>query len=163
MTIFKTVLEEAENEKYIRVNLESANLYVNRKPIIKDGEMVTKTEEFICLEDLSSIPELQEITDGWEILQVLYDKYKHSVPNGKQRKNYFFALDMDELSDEELISNWDRAYAKALLESYVLCASLQGWLPWKEESHWFWQNPNDKNCIVLKSWIQNPIQEKADD
>ena len=68
-------------------------------------------------------------------------------------KSYFKALPVDKLTDYELAYNSNRDFLQAVLEGYILLATLQGWLTWEYENQWFWQNQDDKYLVILKNWI----------
>ena len=91
----------------------------------------------------------------FEILEALYQEYKHSVPNGvKYKRPYFKALDYEELSTEDLITGANRTKAKEKLELTLLTGILNGSLKWPDESKWFWQSENDKDFVILKKWFK---------
>ena len=86
---------------------------------------------------------------------MLYNDYKHSVPGkNSNRKSYFKALPVEELTDAELACNGDRDFHQASLEGYILLASLAGWIEWFIDDYWFWQDDNDKELVVLREWIK---------
>ena len=85
-----------------------------------------------------------------EIIEQLYANFKRSVPSAKYNgKSYFKALDVEELTDSDIAFNWDRSYAQAALEGYILL----GGLTWENDNHWFWQSQYDKDLIILKEWV----------
>ncbi len=87
-------------------------------------------------------------------IEVLYAFYKHSVPNRmKRQRNFFRALQENELSTEDLITGESRQVAKEKLEMAVLEGSLNGSLKWPDEAKWFWQSEKDPDLIVLKKWV----------
>ena len=88
----------------------------------------------------------------------LYQVYKHSRPSerseNKQRK-YFKALKLNELEEDDMLYGDDRELAQLSLELYLLCWILSGTFVWDEDSmgKWFWQSQNDKDLVILRSWI----------
>lgn len=154
MSIYKQLLEEVKEGKTFRIDLKEKSLWINKKRIIYHRQKQTN-EPFIEETDLKDIPELDGITDSWEVVSKLQHLFSHSVPGRKWRGNlaYFSAYEMDELSEAELAFGIDRTLAQAMLEGYILCASLQGMLTWPDESRWFWQDPSNPECIVLKDWV----------
>ena len=91
--------------------------------------------------------------DPWNWIESLYYEYKHSVPseNGN-KKSYFKALPVDELTDSELAYNKARDFTQAILEGYILLGSLVGWIEWEYGDCWFYQGI-DKDLVILKSYI----------
>ena len=155
MSIYKQLLEAVKEGKTFRINLKEKSLLISKKIVIQNGQIKGKNDEpFIEETDLKAIPELDGITDSWEVVSKLHGLFNHSVPDKKWRGNlaYFSAYEMDELSEAELAFGIDRTLAQAMLEGYILCASLQGMLTWSDESRWFWQDPSNPECIVLKDW-----------
>lgn len=90
------------------------------------------------------------------MLEELYQRYKHSVPNIRNRKRqnsiYFTALDVTELSDADLKANIPRKEAGETLELMVLLAYVRGDIAFDKKS-WFWQSKSDPNFIILRKWV----------
>lgn len=95
-----------------------------------------------------------------EILQeifILYQLYKHSIPSEHEPSHpYFKALKYEDLSyDDEIFADC-RELARFELEYFILENLLNGSFVWKEElGKWFWQCPNDKDLVILRSWVEN--------
>ena len=99
---------------------------------------------------------MEEIaSEPWTCVSMLYELYKYSIPDKKwnDRKSVFKALPIELISEEDMVTNHPRYLACAVLEGYILLASLQGWLKWEREEHWYWVNKYDRECIVLKQWV----------
>lgn len=143
-TIFQKAIDAVSNGEKFKVNLEKRNLQVGSEYLIKDG----KYEGALHNEVGFSISKLEE----------LYELYKHSRPSerseNKQRK-YFKALKLNELEEDDMLYGDDRESAQLMLELYLLCWILSGTFVWDEESmgKWFWQSQNDKDLVILRSWI----------
>ena len=86
-----------------------------------------------------------------EKLEELYDTYKHSIPSEKTmgRTPRFKALPESELSDEDMVYGVSREEAERALEQ-----ALQRFAIPEGAGSWFWQSENDKDLVVLKSWLQ---------
>lgn len=155
MSIYRKLLEKANSGGKFKLDLNNKSLYLGRVQYIEKGS-VLREGDLIDKDDLKDFNiELDLSSDCWSVVSYLFDKFKHSVPNSHWKdKSYFKALDVDDLTDEELAFNCDRKLAQAMIEGYILCASLQGWLKWDNESHWFWQDGNNPECIVLKQWVK---------
>jgi len=154
MSIYKDMIVAVANGKKFKVNLIDKSLCLDRRYIIKNGEKLVD-DSLIEPNDLDFTDyNLKLNTESWEVVKYLYNCYKYSVPqeNGN-KKSYFKALSVDELTDYDLAYNSNRDYCQACLESYILLASLQGWLTWEYEDKWFWQSSDDKDLVVLKQWI----------
>lgn len=90
----------------------------------------------------------------FEQLETLYQNYKHSVPdNIRYKKNYFKALQFEQLSTEDLITGANRQKAKEALELAILTGVLNGSLTWPDDRTWFWQSKTDKDFVILKKWF----------
>ena len=83
----------------------------------------------------------------------MYQIFKYSVPHAKEKQSYFKGLSEDELTDGERAFNVSRSVGRAMLEGYILLTSIKGVLRWENDDNWFWQDQNDLDCIVLKTWI----------
>ena len=156
MSIYEELLRRADKGKRVTIDLGKKNLWLGRQQIIAEGDVLDESK-LIDKDDLKNVfgEEIDLSADCWNIVSYLFNEYKHSVPNGNWKdRSYFRALDVKELSDEELAFNCDRRFAQAMIEGYILCASLQGWLKWENDSHWFWQDEKNPECIVLKQWVK---------
>ena len=155
MSIYKNMIVAVANGKKFKVDLINKSLCIDRRYVIKNREILVD-DVLIELNDLELIDlnHLELNKEPWKVIEVLYEKYKHSVPqeNGN-RKSYFKALSVDELTDYDLAYNSSRDYCQVILEAYILLSSLQGWLTWEHEDKWFWQG-KDKELIVLKQLVE---------
>lgn len=158
-SIYGELLDAVDKGKRFKVDLMEKSLWINKKQIIKKGEIVNEqdqSKEFIKEYDLAlEYGSFSLSNSPWEVIEVLYTEFKKSVPGEhSNRKSYFKALPVDELTDAELAYGTDRDYAQARIEGYVLLASLIGWLKWEHGTHWFYQSPSDSELIVLRNWIE---------
>ena len=89
-------------------------------------------------------------TCGTEELEAAYDAYKHSIPSEKtmSRTSRFKALPESELSDEDMLYGVKREDAERELEQ-----ALAGFTIPEDAGSWFWQSPNDRDLVVLRSWV----------
>ena len=55
-----------------------------------------------------------------------------------------------------MIYGENRELMQAKLEGFILCAILMNHLQWEDltEEKWFYQSHNDKDLIILRSWIE---------
>ena len=85
-----------------------------------------------------------------ETIEELYDIYKHSIPSEKtmNRVSRFKALPESELTDDDMLYGVEREQAEKDLEQ-----ALQGFAVPEDAGSWFWQSKNDKDLVVLKSWV----------
>ena len=153
MSIYKELLDAADNGMKFKVDLINKSLWINKKQLIREGEIIYGSYYFIEPNDLALQFAVTADNEPWNIVEMLYKEFKHSVPGKHVEKSYFKALSTDELTDHELATNYDRHFANAMLTGYILLASLQGWLTWQNTEHWFWQG-NDKDLVVLRNWIE---------
>lgn len=128
------------------IDLTNKNLKENGKDLIKEG-----------------IPQKGYQIDAnpvtWEQLEDCYHEYKYSMPNGvSYKRNYFKALDYDELEIEYLVNGANRTKAKEKLELTLLTGILNKSLSWPDERKWFWQSEKDRDFVVLKKWFE-PVKQ----
>ena len=143
-TIFEKAVDALTNGEKFKVNLEKRNLKIGNEYLIKDGKYDGVLYNGVGF----SISTFED----------LYQVYKHSRPSerseNKQRK-YFKALKLNELEEDDMLYGDDRELAQLSLELYLLCWILSGTFVWDEErmGKWFWQSQNDKDLVILRSWI----------
>jgi hypothetical protein len=154
MSIYSELLDAVHNGAKFKVDLKNKSLWINKKQYIREGEIIYGSYYFIKEDDLAPYEYVDKLNeDPWSWIESLYYDYKHSVPSeNSNKKSYFKALPVDELKMHELAYNKGRDFCQCMLEGYILLASLQGWLVWEHEEHWFWQK-ND--LVVLREWIEN--------
>lgn len=168
-SIYSKLIEKTSKGVWLRCDLKKKNLWIGRKQYVKGGECTDENLSFINEDDLLAIIPMvkYEYEDGmkelfskitiensWDIVDVLYNIYRWSVPSAKVKdSSYFKAADSSELNEAQLAYGIKRVEAKAILEGYVLLASIQGLLVWQNEKHWFWQSSINKELIVLKEWV----------
>lgn len=151
MSVYKTLLEKAENGSRYKINLNKKNLVIGRKNYIKDGECCVD-DDLITAKDLKELG--VEEQDFYEIVKQLYKRFKYSVPSENENRNYYFnPLPYSDLTDGDLAYGEPRHLAQAKLEGFILIASLCDMVKWENESHWFWQDENEKDLILMKNWI----------
>lgn len=143
MSVWQKFVNALNNEEKIYVNLYKKTLKIGKEMMIERGEI--KTDE-----------SLTEREDGltWEYVTDLYEQFRTSVPGtGKTKCKYFKGADESELSLVEKLRNPDRAYALAMLECALLIGGLSNTLTFAD-GQWFYQNPDNKDFVVLKNWIK---------
>ena len=91
-------------------------------------------------------------TCGTEEIEAAYAAYKHSIPSEKtmNRTSRFKALPESELSDEDMLYGVKRVDAERELEQ-----TLAGFTMPEDAGSWFWQSPNDRDLVVLRSWTNH--------
>ena len=97
------------------------------------------------------------IDDFLSNVELLYDRYKHSVPSEVseyKKKKYFKALSEKDLEDEDMLFGTGRDKAQIELELYILCQIILG-IDWNNNKmgKWFWQSSKDLDLVILKDWI----------
>ena len=157
MSIYARLLQKADKGKRFKIDLKNKNLWLGTRQVISEGEVLIDEDELICEHDLANVPDLcfDLKEDPWKVVSKMYEVFKHSVPNKNWKDNgYFRALDADALTVGELAYNLDRKFTQAALEGYILLATLKGWLVWEDDNHWFWQDLNNPECVVLREWVK---------
>lgn len=147
-TIYEELLSRVEQGEKFNIDFEKRNMKIGKDWLIKNGEC----EVGRILYGMNPIAIKEQI-------ESMYKDFKYSCPSERsdsKRKGYFKALSVDELTDEQMIYGESRELMQARLEGFILCAILMNHLKWEDltEEKWFYQSPNDKDLIILKSWIE---------
>lgn len=125
----------------ITIDLENRSMIDGKTVLVDNG---VPKNGYIISDDIITYEQLED----------LYQQYKYSVPNPiKYKKNYFKALNSDNLSIENMIAGANRTDAKFKLEHAILTGVLNGSLKWPDESKWFWQSEKDRDFIILRKWV----------
>lgn len=140
MTLYEKLVDTAHNGGFYKIDLNKKYLRIGYEDYIVEGENL-KNESLIEFDG-----------NAYEEIERLYIQFKRSVPEYKCR-SFFKADDVCELNMYELSFNINRHLAKAMLEGFVLLASLDGKIVWEDDKHWFWQSQVDKDLVILKKWI----------
>ena len=153
MTIFNELVERVSRGETFHIDFEKRTMKVGKDYLIKDGEYDTTRQLFHEPED--SCP--MELILG--VIDCLYNRYKYSLPSersDKKRRTYFKALNMEELTDEQLLITQRREIAQAKLEGFILCMILEGRFVWDESTmgKWFYQSNSDSDLVILRKWIE---------
>lgn len=147
-----------EKEARIHIDLINKDIMVGKTFIIQNGEV--KTASF---NTKSAQYDFSTLIDGEHDLCALYHNYKYSCPTEKRwhEKKWFFALTAEQMTDEQLACGEDRYLAKIKLIAYVLLASLQGILKWKDDKRYYCLGHElvgsptiDNDFVVMKMYIQ---------
>ena len=90
-----------------------------------------------------------------EEMEAAYAAYKNSIPTERtmHRTSRFKALAEHELSDADMLYGVSREQAERELEK-----ALQGFVM-PDDAGWFWQSPNDKDLVVLRSWCRDIAEQ----
>jgi len=154
----------------LRFDLDSKTIRNNKTILMKNGKVTLSKIELadgreydltdVCFFDKYDYTLLTNIggsKDSYSIIEGLYANYKNSVPSkhSQYSRLNFKALKVDDLSMEQLLKNMSRIKAQYMLEGYILLASIEGAIVWKNDSHFFWQSSKDKDLILFKEWIIN--------
>ena len=152
MSIYFELIERVKNGESFYVDFEKRTMKVGKEYLVKDGEYDKSNELFGV--------DIYDLPVALHMIRELYRNYKHSIPSERsenKRRNYFKALPIEELTDEQLVRAERREVAQSVLEGFILCAILTGQLRWDEEvmgKGWFYQRKSDPDLIILRSWIE---------
>lgn len=144
MTMYDYISECINNGEYCKVDFKHKSLTLNGNYIINQSKSDYDMECKITNEDL------------FKNIEQLYISYKHSVPTKISKDSYFKALPLEELTQLELAYAPKREQARGLLESYILCNVISNNFP--IIPGFFWQSKVDKDLVILKEWINTPIE-----
>ena len=157
MSIYKMLIESVQDGNRFKIDLIKKNLWIGRKQIMKEGELLEYKDNLICPNDLEDFLEYAPVLNEscWNVADHLYEKYKHSsIKRVHLGSNpYFKANDVDELTDYDLAYGLNRNVAQAILEGYILLGGMIGWLELEDASHWFYQSKKQKDFVVLREWL----------
>ena len=150
MSIFLKGLERVENGERFYINFEERTMKIGRGKVIDNGKY--DTTQVLYDENFDN---QQALLDK---LRELYNSYKFSLPSERserKRVKYFKALQIDELTDEQLIYGARREVAQYMLEAFILCAIINGDFVWDDEIYgkWFYQDKSEQDLVILKKWI----------
>ena len=150
MSIFLKGLERVENGKRFHIDFQQRTMKIGQDKLIDNGKY-----------DISQVLYDKNFDSPQAMLdkvRELYTAYKFSLPSersDKKRKKYFKALPIEKLTDEQLIYGTKREIAQYMLESFILCAIINGDFVWDDEIHgkWFYQDNIERDLVILKNWI----------
>ena len=151
MTIYEELVKRVSEGETFYIDFEKRTMKIGKQAIINNGEydesrtLLTQT--------------LLEMSEVLAYLEEFYDNYRYSLPSERsdsKRKKYFKALPIEEIPDELLMNAERRELARAKLEGFVLCATLEGQFIWDEEEmgKWFYQSDRSPDLVILRSWIE---------
>lgn len=152
MTISRQAIAAVRGGAVFVADFRRRRLTVNGKPLIDGGRYegslgmrLCSTERFLA------------------VLSRLYRRYRHSVPSERSERKgrrYFVPLQEHELEEDDWLYGESRELARLRLELFVLVQSLLGFR-WDEGKmgKWFWQDPENKDLILLREWMENNDNE----
>ena len=142
------IINEVENGVKFTINFQNRTCRVN-------GEVVVSEE--IAARDWKQHGSLP-LSVALHRIEKAYRNYKHSVPSERSeshRRSYFKALSATELSDEDMMYGEQREVARCKLEIRLLTYIIQVYITLQKECcSLFYQSPNDKDLIILRSWVE---------
>jgi hypothetical protein len=152
MTIYEELIKRVEDGESFYINFKNKALKIGKKFVIADG---LHDEGRVLFADSKL-----EMPDVLTCIETLYKSYKYSLPSERsdsKRRQYFKALPVDKLTDEQMATGERRETARAKLEGFILCMIVDGSFVWNEETmgKWFWESKNDPDLVILRSWIEN--------
>ena len=147
MTVYEKALEEAREDKKVKADFKKKSLKVDNKYWIKEGRNLTDLELIID----NGEDKLQKIEE-------LYHKYKFSYPDEtstkNSRKNYFLALDSEDMTMAELVKGENRELSRVELELYILLHALNKSFVWEEGFGSYFYQGSDKDLVIMREWVE---------
>lgn len=147
-TIAEETLRKVQNGARFSISLTTRTMHVDGKTIIDNGKYEG---------ELWGPSPYDNKIMPLDYLEGLYYTYKHSVPSERSEsrgRNYFTALKEKDLDDEDMMFGIPREEARFQLEFALLAYILTGELTWNEEwGKWFWQSEDDRDFVILRSWV----------
>lgn len=146
MTIYEELVDAVSKGGFYSINFYTRSLKINGEVKVDNGKY---KGEYGVLPDSAK-----------ERVQELFNDFYVSIPSKKsqQKRCYFVAESLNNLSDEQLCKGENRVLCQARLEGYVLGLILNG-VPFSvfddNASHYFWQSDVNKKLIVFKAWFEH--------
>lgn len=152
MTIYEELIKRVEEGESFYINFKNQALKIGKEFLVADGFYDDERVLFTTSE--------LEMSDILAYIEMLYENYKYSLPSERsdsKRRQYFKALPVDKLTDEQMATGEHREVARAKLEGFILCMIVDGFFVWDEEEmgKWFYQSEKDSDLVILRSWIEN--------
>lgn len=137
-------------------DLENKTVHNGVISFIVNGQLVCDSIETTdgVIYEFAGKPFINPVENFYEILEELYTNFKYSVPTNKDNicRHNFKAKHSDELSFKQLMDGEKRTISRCKLEAYVTLMASAGFIPWKNDSHFFWQSERDSDLILFKEW-----------
>ena len=96
--------------------------------------------------------------DKLQKIEELYHQYKLSYPDEtstrNSRKNYFLALDSEDMTMAELVKGENRELSRVELELYILLHSLNKSFVWEDDFGSYFYQGADKDLIIMREWVE---------
>lgn len=145
--IYHEAVRAVEEGAKFSVDFPSRSFKLGGKPIIQNGQYEGELGVPSCTRE-----------EFFARVEELYRCYKHSIPSERSEsrsRRYFTALPEKDLDDEDMLYGERRDKAQAELELYVLCQILSGFT-WNPDTmgRWFWQSKENKDLVILRSWVE---------
>lgn len=123
--------------------------------ILSNGQIFDITGPTITNDDTKWLAEQFGCTfEPYEIVKVLYENYKFSVPSKHTvRGCNFKSIDEDELTLQQHIQGMKRETALYLLEGFIMFGSIENLFIWKNPLHYYVKLSN--NLFLFRDWIKN--------
>jgi len=149
--VIMTLMNGVMNNQPFVVNVESREIKLGGKYIIKKGE--------VCDAYKLDVPEM-ELEEILEEIEDFYVKvYKASRPSTKEvnrRVIMFKAKLRDELDEREWLTGIDRNLCRVILEGTIICRLINGSLYWDPEimgGNLYWQSKRDPELVLFRNYL----------
>lgn len=151
----------------MKFDLTSHSVFVGNAFIVHHGRLRMPVLETASTKvDLTGLPWLTPKEQKLDPVKLFAEHYM-SRPNGAEKymSSNFPAIDIDEMSDDEISRGMPRGEARVRLEAWMLCAGIDGTLEryvtsqpgWRDGSWWWCPCPSgqaDTQLVVKTEWWQ---------
>lgn len=144
MNILDVLVQKVSEGERFKIDFKSKSLRIGNEILINNG-VVIDGYEF----EIPSDP-LKEIENA-------YESYYYSTPSERSehnKKSYFKAMSVNDMTDVQLCSGGNREVERANLEFAVLRSALSGFKWNKSYGTWYWKSKKFPELILLKEWLE---------
>lgn len=138
MKDFEEIFEEIRDGAKWKIDFSTRSFIVNGEKLIDNGEHIG----------------VQQYDFDVAMADMNFVAFQHSIPGKNDATNaYFKGQSYDQLSDLDRLIGEPRELRRLRLEFVVLECLINGAIT-IPDGQWFWQSKNNKDFIILRSWIE---------
>lgn len=143
MNIYEKAEHQLSSGAHWSIDLKKRSLRVGHKYLIEDGKYENELGDYGNTGDT--------VAD----VERLFLLFQSSIPSQRsqsQKKSYFHATPLKDLSTEDMLFGEGREMCRFRLEMYILCSILDGSfnIPF---SGWFWRSERVPELVIKHEWV----------
>ena len=135
-------------------NIKSGSLFlVQRGKIIPQLLMLENGDTYAITETMKWIQPISG--DAYHYITELFRKFKKSRPDrySDMLRSNFYAYPLEMLSIHDVAFAEKRQTACYRLELTLMYLTNCRRIKWKNQNHWYWCSPDDKDLILYRNWF----------